>query len=127
MEGSRSLSDVLQEILRNVQTIARAEVSLAKAELREEASQALSSIAWLLVGALSGAFAIMFLLWTIAYAIARVWPLWTATLLLAALLGAAAAWLFLSGIRRFRQLHPRPEPTVHTIKENVAWVRQSIR
>jgi uncharacterized membrane protein YqjE len=126
-EANRPISDVLQDILRNIQTIIRAEVTLAKVEVREEASNAFASIAWLLVGALSGAFAILFLLWTIAYAIARVWPLWAATLLLAVLLGAAALMLFLSGRRRFRRLHATPEQTVQTIKENVAWVRQSIR
>src|SRR5262245_61165835 len=115
MEGNRPLSDVLQDILRNVQTIIRAEVNLAKVELREEASKAFSSIAWLLSGVFCGLIAIMFLLWTVAYALATIWPLWAATLLVAVLLAAAALVLVLSGVRRFRRVHATPEQTVHTI------------
>ena len=39
MTGDRSVSDVLQDILRNVQEILRSEVRLAKAEIRQEATQ----------------------------------------------------------------------------------------
>jgi uncharacterized membrane protein YqjE len=41
--GDRSLSDVLQDILRNVQEMVRSEVRLAKTEIREEAVKAKSS------------------------------------------------------------------------------------
>jgi hypothetical protein len=37
--GDRSLSDVLQDIIRNVQEIVRSEVRLAKTEIREEAAK----------------------------------------------------------------------------------------
>jgi membrane protein implicated in regulation of membrane protease activity len=53
----RPVSDLFQDILRNVQEIIRSEVSLAKAELREEASKAAASVAWLAVGAVAGAAA----------------------------------------------------------------------
>ena len=36
MTGARSISDVLQDILRNVQDTLRSEVRLAKAEIRQE-------------------------------------------------------------------------------------------
>ena len=42
--GDRSLSDVLQDIIRNVQEIVRSEVRLAKTEIREEAAKARSSM-----------------------------------------------------------------------------------
>ena len=50
MAGDRSVSDVLQDILRNVQEILRSEVRLAKAEIRQEATQAASSALWVTVG-----------------------------------------------------------------------------
>ena len=125
MRPDRSLSEVFQDIVRNVQEIIRAEISLAKTEVREEASKAVSSLAWLVVGALSGMFAVVFILWTAAYALGLLWPMWAATLVVAGVLTLSAIGLLIIGIRRLRELHPTPERTVQTIKENVAWVRQS--
>jgi uncharacterized membrane protein YqjE len=121
----RSLSEVFQDIVRDVQDIIRAEISLAKTEVREEASKAVTSLAWLVVGALSGMFAVVFILWTAAYALGLLWPMWAATLVVAGVLTLSAIGLLIIGIRRLRELHPTPERTVQTIKENVAWVRQS--
>ncbi len=125
MSQDRSLSEVFQDIVRNVQEIIRAEISLAKTEVREEASKAVSSLAWVVVGALSGIFAVVFILWTAAYALGHLWPMWVATLVVAGVLTLSAIGLLIIGIRRLRELHPTPERTVQTIKENVAWVRQS--
>jgi Putative Actinobacterial Holin-X, holin superfamily III len=121
----RSLADVFQDIVRNVQEIIRAEIILAKTEVREEVSKAVSSLAWTIVGGLSGILSVIFVLWTAAYALGLVWPMWVATLVVAGVLTLSAIGLLMIGIRRLRQLHPTPERTVQTIKENVAWVRQS--
>jgi Putative Actinobacterial Holin-X, holin superfamily III len=121
----RSLSDVFQDIVRNVQEIIRAEIALAKTEVREEASKAVASLAWTIVGALSGILAVIFILWTAVYGLGLLWPMWVATLIVAGVLTLAAIGLLIIGIRRLRELHPTPERTVQTIKENMAWVRQS--
>jgi uncharacterized membrane protein YqjE len=120
----RSFAAVLQDIMRNVQEIIRAEVRLAKAEIREEASKAFSSMVWVIVGAVCAAFAVTFLLWTIVYAVGLVWPMWAATLAVGAVLAIAGAVMLSSGIHRMKQVSPTPERTVETIKENVAWVKQ---
>src|SRR5262245_32615399 len=125
MEESRSITDVLQDILQNVQTIVRAEVSLAKAELRDDASRSLASLTRLLAGIVCAVLGATFLLWTIAYALAQVWPMWTATLVVGAVLAISAAVLVRSGIRRFRL--SSPQATVDSMKENVAWLKQSVR
>lgn len=125
MRQDRSLADVFQDIVRNVQEIIRAEIILAKTEVREEVSKAVSSLAWTIVGGLSGILSVIFVLWTAAYALGLVWPMWVATLVVAGVLTLSAIGLLMIGIRRLRQLHPTPERTVQTIKENVAWVRQS--
>ena len=124
MATERSFTVVLQDIMRNVQEIIRAEVRLAKAEIREEASKAFSSMVWVMVGAVCAAFALTFLLWTVVYAVGLVWPMWAATLVVAAVLGIAGAVMLSGGIRRMKDVSPTPERTVETMKENVAWVKQ---
>lgn len=122
--GDRSLSEVLQSIVHNVQEIVRSEVRLAKTEIREEAIKAKSASLFLSVGALIAIFAILFLLLTIVYALALVLPSWAAALIVGGLLAVAASGLLAAGLRRLKQIHPTPERTVETIKENVVWAKQ---
>ena len=122
--GDRSISDVLQDIIRNVQEIVRSEVRLAKTEIREELDKARSSALLLGAGAATAMFAVLFLLLTVVYALALVMPEWAAAMLVGAALAAVAIVLFAAGLKRFKQIHPTPARTVETIKENVEWARQ---
>ena len=120
----RSLSDVLQDVIRNVQEIVRSEVRLAKTEIREEAAKAKFPTLLLGAGALTAIFAILFLLLMIVYALALVMPSWAAALIVGAALAVVAGVTLSAGIRRFKLIHPTPERTVETIKENVEWAKQ---
>jgi uncharacterized membrane protein YqjE len=123
--GDRPISAVFQDILQNTQEIIRSEVSLAKAELREEASKAVSSTLWVICGAVVTSLACVFALWTIVYALALRRPLWAAALLVAAVLAALGGVLLATGVHRLKRVHPIPDRTVETIKENVEWVKAS--
>ena len=79
--GDRSLSDVFQDIVRNVQEIVRSEVRLAKTEIREEAARAKSPTLWLGAGVVTAIFAMLFLLLMTVYALALVMPVGGQTLL----------------------------------------------
>ena len=54
--GDRSISVVLYDIVRNLQDIVRAEVRLAKTELREELAKAQSAGLLVGIGAAAGLF-----------------------------------------------------------------------
>jgi uncharacterized membrane protein YqjE len=122
--GDRSLSDVLQDIIRNVQEIVRSEVRLAKTEIREEAAKARSSMLLLAAGAVTAIFASVFLLLMIVYALTLVMPGWAAALIVGTILAVVASVMLTAGVRRFKQIHPTPERTIETIKENVEWAKQ---
>jgi uncharacterized membrane protein YqjE len=123
----RSISDVLQDILRNVQEIVRSEVRLAETEIREEAAKTKSSAVLLGAGAVTAIFAILFLLLMIVYMLGLVMPSWIAALIVGAALAVVASVMLTAGIRRFKQIHPTPERTVETIKENVEWAKQQAK
>lgn len=122
--GDRSLSDVFQDIIRNVQEIVRSEVRLAKAEIREEAARAKSPTLLLGAGVVTAIFAMLFLLLMIVYALALVMPSWAAALIVGAVLAVVASVILTAAIGRFKQIHGIPERTVETIKENVEWAKQ---
>ena len=122
--GDRSLSDVFQDIIRNVQEIVRSEVRLAKTEVREEAARAKSPTLLFGAGVVTAIFAMLFLLLMIVYALGLVMPSWEAALIVGAVLAVVASVILTAAIGRFKQIHPAPERTVKTIKENVEWAKQ---
>ena len=124
MAEERSVSDVFQDILRNLQEMVRSEIRLAKVEIRGEVKQAVSSGVWIAAGGVAATSAWIFLLWTLAYALATRMSMWAATLLVAVVMAAATAALIMSGIRRAKRIRPIPERTVESVKENLEWMKQ---
>jgi len=123
----RPISEVFQDIVRNIQEIVRSEVRLAKTEIREEAFKAKSAGLMLGAGAVTAIFATGFLLLTIVYALTLVMPNWAAALVVAVVTALIAAGLLTAGRSQLKQIHPSPERTVETIKENVQWARQQTK
>ena len=124
MAEERSVSDVFQDILHNLQEMVRAEIRLAKVEIRGEVKQATGAGAWIAAGVVAAMSAWVFLVWASAYALATRMPMWAATLIVAVVMAAAAAALIMGGIRRVKRIHPVPERTVESVKENLAWMKQ---
>jgi len=123
----RSVSDVLQDILRNLQDMVRFEIRLAKTEIREEVKEAVTSSIWIAAGTVGAVSAWIFLLWTLAYALATRMPMWAATLVIAVVMTAAATMLIMGGVQRARRIQPIPERTVESVKENLEWIKQSTK
>jgi uncharacterized membrane protein YqjE len=121
---ARSVSDVFQDILRNLQEMVRSEIRLAKVEIRGEVKQAVSSGVWIAAGGVGAMSAWIFLLWALAYALATRMSMWAATLIVALVMAASAAALIMGGIRRAKRIHPIPERTVESVKENLEWMKQ---
>ena len=124
MQGYRSVSEVVQDILQNVQDILRSEVRLAKAEIRREATQAASAALWITVGVVVALSAWIFLLWSAAYGLATLLPMWGATLVIAVAMAGAGGALITAGLRRFTRIKPIPERTIDSLKENLEWIKQ---
>lgn len=124
MAEDRSVTDVFQDILHNLQDMVRSEIRLAKVEIRGEVKQAASSGVWIAAGGVAAMSAWTFLAWAGAYALATRMPMWAATLLVSLLMAAAAWALIMGGLRRAKRIHPIPERTVESVKENLEWMKQ---
>jgi cytochrome c biogenesis protein CcdA len=125
--GDRSIGDVLQDIVHNIQDILRSEIRLAKTEVREEAVKAKGGSVLLGGGAVAGLFASFFLLMAAVYGLSRIMPDWAAALVVAVVLGIAGAVALSAGVKKLKQVHPKPEKTVESIKENVEWLKHQTR
>ena len=123
----RSISVVLQDIVRNVQDIVRSEVRLAKTEVREQLTKTRSASLLIVVGAVSGIFSVLFVLLTAVYALSLIIPPWSAALCVAAGIGVVAAVVTIAGLNRFKAIDAAVPKTVASIKENIEWSKRQIK
>ena len=120
-------SDVLHDVLHDLQEIVRSEVRLAKVEIRQEATLAASAGLWVSGGVAGALTAWMCLVWAGVYGLATVMPMWASLLLVGAVMAAVGAGLVMAGVRRFRRITPVPERTVAALKENLEWLKPSTK
>lgn len=123
----RSLADVLQDIVGNVQDIVRSEVRLAKAEFAEEARKAKPASLWMVLGAVFGVGAVMLGLLAGVYALSTVMPNWAAALVVSLGSGAIAALATHLGVMHMKRIDLTPHKTIGSLKENLAWSKQQLK
>ena len=119
-----SIADVIRNAIRDAQDLVLSEVALAKAEVREEVRRVSVGAGLLAGAALSAAMAVIFLMTTVALAIAVLlgWPLWSGFGIVTVLVALAAGALGYIGKKRITA--PRRMPrTVDALKENIEWMR----
>ncbi|HTG26774.1 MAG TPA: phage holin family protein [Methylomirabilota bacterium] len=126
-QNGRSVPEVLQDIVGNIEEIIRSEFRLAKAEVKEEASQAAPPLKMMLVGAGIGFYALGFLLFTLVMGLATMVVTWLAALIVGAVLGLIALVLITTASKRLKQVNKVPERTIETMKENVQWAKNQIK
>jgi hypothetical protein len=125
--GARSASDILRDVVRDIQELLRSEVRLARTEVSEKAERAKSAGGYIggaaVAGLLAGMCFVAFCIALLSLAI----PVWAGTLIMAFLLGVGGALLWVQARNRLRNFHAVPEQTVETIKEDVEWLKQRTR
>jgi uncharacterized membrane protein YqjE len=126
MSAERSFSELVQDIAGNVQDMVRSEVRLAKVELKNEAVKAAGAGKMLAIGAVVALYAGGFILLGIVLALSLTMATWLAALVVGAGAALIAAIMIQTGSHRLKQVH-KPERTVATVKENVAWMRRQAR
>jgi uncharacterized membrane protein YqjE len=122
VEG-RSLGELLGEITSDLSKLMRQEVDLAKVELKEEASKAGQAGGMLGGAGALGYLTLVFLALALMFALDAVMPTGWAALIVAVLLGAVTAVLFVVGRNKLKAVNPKPERTVETVKEDVQWAK----
>ncbi|MER7404917.1 phage holin family protein [Streptomyces sp. NPDC000070] len=107
----------------DLQTLFRQEVELAKTEIREEGTKA-GKAAGMYGGAGFGGYMVaLFLSLAAVFGLANVMDAGWAALIVAAVWAVIAAVLYVMGRSRMREVSPKPEQTVQTLKEDAQWAR----
>jgi uncharacterized membrane protein YqjE len=118
-----SLGELVSRLTGHMGTLTRQELALAKSELREEAKQAGKGAGMLGGAAFAGWMLALFVslaaMWALGEAMHLVW----AALIVAAIWALVAAVLAASGRKALREVSPKPEQTVETLKEDAQWLK----
>lgn len=124
--ASWSFKDLLSEMGEQARRLVRAEVDLAKSELRQEVTKVKAS-AGLIAGGGVVLFlgAIAFVCFAIA-ALATFLPLWAAALIVTVLFLAAGAFALKKGLDSLKKVH-KPTRTIQTLKEDSQWASRTVQ
>lgn len=125
---NESIPDLIRGILSDIRTLIREELALARVEIREQVGHVKTAVLSLAVGLVAVVCAGMLLLIAAATGIADLfnWPVWAGFLALAALLMLGGAVTLSMARAQWRQVHPVPERTVSTLKENSQWIAKRL-
>ncbi|CAM5235581.1 MULTISPECIES: phage holin family protein [Streptomyces] len=125
--GDTSVGELLSAVTADVQTLFHQEVELAKTEVRQEATKAGKAAGMYGGAGFAGYMVLLFLSLAAVLGLANVIDGGWAALIVAAVWAVVAAVLYQRGRSRMRTVHPKPERTVETIKENAQWARHPTR
>ena len=120
---TRSIGEIVGDISKDMSTLIKQEMDLAKSELRQEVSK-IGKGAGMFGGAgLAGHFALFFLSFALTYLLDNWMPIELAALIVGVLWGLAAAVLALTGRKEIKEANPQLPITQQTIKEDVRWAK----
>jgi hypothetical protein len=113
---SNSLGDLLGDVTRDLSTLMRQEVALAKAELKQSATKAGKGGGMLAGAGVAGHFVLVFLSLGLMFALGALMPLGWAAVIVAVIWGIIAAVLASIGRKELKQIQGLPQ-TGETLSE----------
>jgi uncharacterized membrane protein YqjE len=125
--SDRSIAALLSDIVGNLQQMVRAEVRLAKVEVRQEVARARSGIVLLAAGGVVVLIALGVLALAAVYGLSLVWPRWAAALTVAAAIAAIGGAVVASGLSRLRSVQWPPPRSAEVLEENIQWVKHRVK
>jgi hypothetical protein len=116
VEGT-SVGQLLGEVTKDLSTLMRQELDLAKAELTAEAKKAGQGAGMFGAAGFAGYMVLLFLSLALMWGLSNVMDTGWAGLIVAALWAVIGAVSFVMGRAKFREVNPKPERTVDTLQQ----------
>lgn len=123
-EDRRSLGELLMDLSRQMTTLVRKEIELARVEMTQKVSSMTKDVVLMAMG---GALLYAGLLALLATAVIALWqwlPLWLSALVVSVSVLCLGAILYVMGRKRLRDEDVRPTQTIISLKENKEWIKR---
>jgi len=118
-----SVGEIVSHLTNDLGKLTRQELALAKAELQAEAKKAGKGAGLLGGAAFAGWMVALFLSLTAMWALDEAMDLIWSALIVAGVWAIAAAVLALRGRKELREVSPKPDQTVESLKEDAKWLK----
>jgi len=112
-----SVGELIGEVSRDLSTLMRQELELAKAEIKTEVSKTGKAAGMLGGAGFAGYMVMLFLSIALWWGLENVMDAGWAALIVAAVWGVIGAVLYATGRKTMRTVNPKPERTVETVQE----------
>jgi Putative Actinobacterial Holin-X, holin superfamily III len=112
-----SVGELMANVSRDLLTLLRQEIALAKTEVKAEAKKAGRAAGMLGGAGFAGYMVLLFASLALWWALANVMDQGWAALIVAALWAIAGTALYFAGRTEMRNINPKPERTVDTVKQ----------
>jgi len=120
------IAPLLGDLLKDLQRMVRGEIALARAEVREDVSEAGKGVASMAVAAIVGLTGFIFLMLAATYVLNLWVRMWIAAGIVAVVLLVIAGILAMSAKAKLSAANLKPEQTIESMKENQEWAKQQI-
>jgi len=116
VEGT-SVGALIGEVTKDLSTLMRQELELAKVEIKAEAKKAGQGAGMFGAAGFAGYMVLLFLSFALWWGLANVMDASWAALIVAVIWGVIGAVAYAMGRKRFREVNPKPERTVDTLQQ----------
>jgi predicted ABC-type sugar transport system permease subunit len=122
-----SVGELLTALARDTGTLVQKEVQLATTEMTAKTRHAARDVGVVAAGGLLAHVGVLCLAAAIIAALASVIPVWASAGVIGALAAALGYGLIRTGTQSLRRIHPAPEQTVQTLREDKMWAKEQFR
>ena len=122
----KSVGELFGDLTREMSTLVRQEVQLAKTEMTHKAAALGKNLVFVIVAALFALLALQTLCAAAILGLSLVVEPWQAALIVTGVLLLLAAILAMIALRSFKKEGLAPKETMETIQEDVQWAKQQM-
>jgi Putative Actinobacterial Holin-X, holin superfamily III len=115
--GNVSVGELFGQVAQDLSTLMRQELDLAKAEVKQEVTKTGKAAGMLGAAGFAGYMVLLFASIAAWWGLANVMDQGWAALIVTAIWAVIGAVLFAVGRRQLKEVNPKPERTVETVKE----------
>ena len=122
-----SVGQLIGQVAQDLSTLMRQELDLAKAEVKEEVTKTAKGAGMLGGAGFAGYMVVLFASIALWWGLSNLMDQGWAALVVTAIWAVIAAVLFAVGRARLKQVNPKPERTVETVKEVPETIKGAVR
>lgn len=125
VRDDRSIGELFGDLTRELTTLVRKEIELARVELSAKAGRIGTRLAMVVLGAVVALAGLLVIVAAVVLMVINldIMPEWAATLLVGVIVLAIGGFLAQRALSALRQENLAPTETVRTLKENAEWAK----